>query len=73
MAGKKGIIPFARNKFINLTRRWHKFLCLEQATIADRQGTSEDQKFIAKPTQLNMNLFLANGINHWFGLIVSES
>ncbi len=37
-------------------------MCLGQATIADRQGTSEDQKFVAKPTQLNMNLFLTNGI-----------
>ena len=56
------VIPFARNKFINLTRRQHKFLCLERATIAGRQGASEDQKFVAKPSQLNMNLFLANGI-----------
>jgi hypothetical protein len=31
-------------------------------TIAGRQGAREDQKFVAKPTQLNMNLFLANGI-----------
>ncbi len=38
-------------------------MCLERAAIADRQGASEDQKFVAKPTQLNMNLFLANGIN----------
>jgi hypothetical protein len=37
-------------------------LCLERATIAEWQGASEDQKFVAKPTQLNMNLFLANGI-----------
>jgi hypothetical protein len=57
------VIPFARNKFINLTRRQHKFFCLERVTIADRQGAREDQKFVAKPTQLNMNLFLANGIN----------
>jgi hypothetical protein len=38
-------------------------LYLERATIADRQGASEDQKFVSKPTQLNMNLFLANGIS----------
>ncbi len=57
-----GVIPFARNTFINLTRRKHKFLYLERATIADRQGASEDQKFVAKPTQLNINLFLTNGI-----------
>jgi hypothetical protein len=37
-------------------------LCLEQATIAEWQGASEDQKFVAKPTRLNMNLFFANGI-----------
>ena len=37
-------------------------MCLERATIAGRQGASEDQKFVAKPTQLNMNLFLADGI-----------
>jgi O-6-methylguanine DNA methyltransferase len=60
--GNLPITPFARNKFINLTRRQHNFLCLERATIADRQGANEDQKFVAKPTQLNMNLFLANGI-----------
>ena len=56
------LIPFVRNKFINLTRRQHKFLCLERATIAGRQGASEDQEFVAKPTQLNVNLFLTNGI-----------
>ena len=56
------MIPFAKNKFINLTRRRHKFLCLERATIASGQGTSEDQKFVLKPPQLNMNLFFANGI-----------
>ena len=38
-------------------------MCLEQATIAEGQGASEDQKFFAKTTQLNMNLFLANGIS----------
>jgi hypothetical protein len=38
-------------------------LCLERATIADRQGASEDQKFVAKSTQLNMNLFFANSIS----------
>ena len=37
-------------------------MCLERATIADRQGASEDQKFAAKPTKLNMTLFLANGV-----------
>ena len=44
------VIPFPRNKVINLTRRQHKFLCLERATIAEWQGASEDQKFVAKPT-----------------------
>jgi hypothetical protein len=28
-------------------------LCLERATIAGRQGASEDQKFVAKLTQHN--------------------
>ena len=37
-------------------------MCLERATIAEWQGASEDQKFVAKLTQSNMNLFLANGI-----------
>jgi len=37
-------------------------LCLERATIAEWQGASEDQKFVAKPTQSNMILFFANGI-----------
>jgi len=56
------LIPNLRKKFTNLTRRQHKFLCLERATIADRQGASEDLKFVAKPTQSNMNLF--------FGLVL---
>ena len=38
-------------------------MCLERATIADRQGASEDQKFVAQPTQSNMNLFITIGIN----------
>ena len=38
-------------------------MCLERATIASGQGTSEDQKFVLKPPQLNMNLFFANGIS----------
>ena len=59
---KRVVIPFANNKFINLTRRQHKFLRLDLSTIAGRQGASEDQKFVAKPTQLNMNLFFADGI-----------
>ena len=46
-----------------LARRQHKFLCLERATIAEWQGASEDQKFVAKPTRLNMTLFFSNGIN----------
>ena len=82
----KIVIPFAKNKFINLTRRHHKFLCLQRATIAEwlrtptnspadrlpgkqvnevnlpEGGASEDQKFVAKPTQSNMTLFFANGI-----------
>jgi hypothetical protein len=37
-------------------------LCLERATIAEWQGTSEDQKDAAKPTELNMNLFLTIGV-----------
>ena len=45
-----------------LTRRQHKFLCLERATIAEWQGASEDQKFVAKPTQSNITLFFANTI-----------
>ena len=45
-----------------MTRRQHKFLRLERATIAEWQGASEDQKFVAKPTQSNMTLFFTNGI-----------
>ena len=37
-------------------------MCLERATIAEWQGASEDQKFVAKPTRLNMTLFFVNGI-----------
>ncbi len=33
-----------------LARKLHKFLCLERATIAEWQGASEDQKFVAKLT-----------------------
>ena len=54
------------NKVINLTRKQHKFLCLERATIVEWQGASEDQKFVAKPTQSNMTLFFANGIKDCF-------
>ena len=59
---KHRLIPFPTNKFINLTRRHHKFLCLEQETIAEWQGAREDQKFVATPTQSNMNLFVGSGI-----------
>jgi hypothetical protein len=60
--GGQSVIPFAKNKCIHLTRRQHKFLCLERATIANRQGAIEDQRFVAKPTQSNMNLFFTNGM-----------
>ena len=56
------IIPFQKNKVINLTRRQHKFLSLERATIAEWQSASEGQKFVAKPTQLHMTLFFWNDI-----------
>jgi hypothetical protein len=44
-------------------------LCLERATIAGRQGASEDRKIVAQPTQLNMNCFLANGIPKLYKLL----
>ena len=43
-------------------QRGHKFLYLERAAIAQRQDSSEKQKFVARPTRLNRNLFFANGI-----------
>ena len=62
--------PYQKIKIIDLMlshlRRQHKFLCLEDATIAEGQGASEDRKFVAKPTQSNMTLFFANGINSSF-------
>ena len=60
------IIPFQKNKVINLTRRQHKFLSLERATIAEWQSASEGQKFVAKPTQLHMTLFFWNDIRFPF-------
>jgi hypothetical protein len=36
---------------------------LERATIAYRQGASEDQNFVAKPTQSAMNFFVGIGIS----------
>jgi len=39
------------SKIGNLARRRRKFLRPERATIANRQGASEDQKLAAKPTQ----------------------
>ncbi|MCP5508929.1 MAG: hypothetical protein H7A39_00740 [Chlamydiales bacterium] len=48
---------------MDLTRRQRKFFPLERAVIAGWQGASEDQKFAAKPTQSNMNLFFINDIN----------
>jgi len=56
------VIPLVKNKVINLTRRQHKFLVLERATIAKGQAASEDQKFVAKPTQSNMALFFTSGM-----------
>ena len=47
---------------LSCARKLHKFLCLERATIAGRQGASEEQKFVAELTQHNSNLFLINGI-----------
>jgi hypothetical protein len=41
-------------------------LCLERATIADRQGASEDQKFVAKPT----HEFISR---EWYKVSVGES
>ncbi|HSX12830.1 MAG TPA: hypothetical protein VLE96_00195, partial [Chlamydiales bacterium] len=49
---------------INLTRKQRKFFCLERATIAGRQGASEDKKFAASLTQLNMTLFIVFGIRY---------
>ena len=34
---------------------------LERVTIAEWQGASEGEKFVAKPTQLNMSLFSTIG------------
>jgi hypothetical protein len=45
------LIPFIKNKFINLPRGQHQFLCLEQAIIAEWQSARQDKKFVAKPTQ----------------------
>ncbi len=38
-------------------------MCLERATIAGMYGASENQKFVAEPTQHNSHLFLINGIS----------
>ncbi len=57
---------FAKNKVINLTRKQRKFFCLERATIALGQGASEDKKFAASLTQLNMTLFIVFGIMTFF-------
>jgi hypothetical protein len=38
------------SKVGNLARKRHKFLSLERATIAEKQGASEDQKFLAMLT-----------------------
>ena len=45
-----------------LTRRQYKFLCLEQAIVAGRQSSSEDQKFAAKPNLSQIGpYFFGNG------------
>jgi hypothetical protein len=41
-------------------------LRLEQATIAEWQGASEDQKYVAKPTQPKIDSSSCFGINHKF-------
>jgi hypothetical protein len=40
---------YQKNKFVNLTRKKHQFLCLQQETIAEWEGAREDKKFVAKP------------------------
>lgn len=55
------LIPSAKNKFINLTRKQDKFFRPERAIIADGQGVIEDQKFVAQLVHLNINLFFTIG------------
>ena len=43
------ILPFSKNKVL-FDKKAAQILCLEQASIVDRQGANEEQKFVAKPT-----------------------
>jgi hypothetical protein len=56
------LIPFIKNKFVNLTRRKDQFFYQEKTTIAEWQGARKEEKFVAKPTQSNRKLFLIHGI-----------
>lgn len=40
-----------------------QIFCSEQATFAERQGASEDETFIAQPTQSEPNVSIANSIS----------
>jgi|GEM_PF-1643013 len=51
------------SKVGNLARKRRKFLHPEQATIAERQGASEDQKFAAKLTPPKTNFCIHLCIN----------
>ncbi len=47
----------------NLTRSRRRFWCLERATIAGRQGASEDPKYAAMPTTSKTDSSGCFGIN----------
>jgi hypothetical protein len=51
-------MPFVKNKFLNLTRSQHQFLCLEQGAIAEWQGAREDKKFVTQPTQSSRDYYI---------------
>jgi len=42
-------IPFIKNNF-EFSKEAAQIFCLERVTIAEWQGTSEDEKFVAKLT-----------------------
>ena len=43
------LIPFIKNNF-EFSKEAAQIFCLERVTIAEWQGTSEDEKFVAKLT-----------------------
>jgi len=46
---------------------------LERAAIAEGQDANEEQKFVAKPTRLNMNLFSVNSMTSWGASLVESA